>query len=171
MLNFSNEFLDELGQQAAQSLRGRQHRNLHAHYDEPCQRMFNAVEVDSYIPPHRHSDASKPECLIVVRGLMTLVTFDAHGGIIDALELGPGGAGGIGAELPPGIWHTVLAESAGAVLFEVKPGPFDPAEAKELAPWAPAEGSPAAEQYLVELRKHIATWRRADSANIGECQK
>ncbi len=37
------------------------------------------------------------------------------------------------------------------VLFEVKPGPFDPKTDKEFAPWAPAEGSAEDEMFMSQL--------------------
>jgi len=49
----------------------------------------------------------------------------------------------------------VIALRPDSVLFEVKSGPFDPLQAKEFAPWAPAEDSPETLFYLENLRKHI----------------
>jgi hypothetical protein len=37
------------------------------------------------------------------------------------------------------------------VLLEVKAGPFDPNKPKELAPWAPDEGSASYQSYLKQL--------------------
>ena len=45
----------------------------------------------------------------------------------------------VGIELRAEAWHTVLALEKKSVLLEVKAGPFDPKQAKELAPWAPSE--------------------------------
>ena len=44
----------------------------------------------------------------------------------------------------------------GCVLLEVKAGPFDPNQPKDLAPWAPVEGSVAAADYLNRLLERIA---------------
>jgi hypothetical protein len=60
----------------------------------------------------------------------------------------------VGAEVPSITWHTVIALEPGCVLLEVKAGPFDPNQPKDLAPWAPAENSAAARDYfdrIVEL--------------------
>lgn len=46
------------------------------------------------------------------------------------------------------MWHTVIALESGCVLFETKAGPFDPNHPKDLAPWAPDEGSAGALAYL-----------------------
>ena len=66
---------------ASHSHRGRKNLNLHIEYADPCQRLFNAIGVDSYIPPHRHFRGPKEETLIAVRGLFALVILDEVGGI------------------------------------------------------------------------------------------
>jgi hypothetical protein len=57
----------------------------------------------------------------------------------------------IGAEVPGNTWHTVIALDSGCVLLEVKAGPFDPNQPKNLALWAPDEGMVAASDYLNQL--------------------
>jgi hypothetical protein len=42
-------------------------------------------------------------------------------------------------ELTPSTWHTVIALVSDCVLLEIKAGPFDAKQPKDLAPWAPAE--------------------------------
>lgn len=154
---FSPAFLDELSTRARASERLRQHSNLHHSYNEACQRLFNAIEPESYIRPHRHMLDPKVECLIAVRGLMTLVSFDDEGNVVRTYRFGvekvDGKLPAVGVEIQPGTWHTVVANTPGAVLFEVKAGPFDPSQAKEYAPWAPAEGSPEAAEYLRRLHE------------------
>ncbi|TRZ67278.1 MAG: cupin fold metalloprotein, WbuC family [Comamonadaceae bacterium] len=159
--NFSSAFLDQLTQEAEQSNRFRQHRNIHLNYQDSCQRLFNAIGMDSYIRPHRHLLDPKTECLIAVRGLMTLVTFDEGGRVVECIQFGARMQGGtvpvsVGVELPPSVWHTVIADVPGAILFEVKTGPFNPAQAKEWAVWAPDEGTPEAQKYFTELRVMLA---------------
>jgi cupin fold WbuC family metalloprotein len=124
--------------------------------------LFNAVGVESYIRPHRHSLDPKTEDLVALRGLFALVLFDDHGNIDDIIKFGTEKfateSAGVGVELIPGAWHTVVALTDGAVLLELKAGPFQPAAAKEPAPWAPEEGTPAAAGYLKSLREAIADW-------------
>jgi cupin fold WbuC family metalloprotein len=151
-------FLNDLVDRAAISPRLRQHANLHASYSEPCQRLFNAIGVDSYIRPHRHQADPKTETLLAVRGRLTLVLFDEQGCVIQAVDFGaaphqPGCDAGV--ELTPGVWHTVLAEEPGSILFEVKAGPFNAQCAKEWAPWAPAEGTAEVATYMAELRQIV----------------
>ena len=146
----------ELAGRARQSPRQRQHLNLHASYDERCQRLLNALEPGTYIRPHRHSLDPKQETLIALRGELALVLFDEAGAVVSTTRFGAGDAHGChGVDLSPGAWHTVLALREGSVLFEVKAGPFDPAQAKEMAPWAPDEGSAAAVAYLQALRQRV----------------
>ena len=40
---FSADYLDSLVEEASQSPRARQHRNIHERYDDPCQRFLNAI--------------------------------------------------------------------------------------------------------------------------------
>lgn len=148
---FSADYLSELTAQAKSSPRKRQHRNIHESYSEPCQRLFNAIEPGSYIRPHRHVSDPRDELLIAIRGLMALVTFDEMGKVTGVLHFGADVSSlglAVGAEVPTGTWHTVIALEPGCVLLEVKAGPFDPSQPKDLAPWAPDEGSAEALAYL-----------------------
>lgn len=153
---FSAAYLDDLVELASQSSRRRQHRNVHEDYSDPCQRLFNALERDTYLRPHRHGVGQGAETMLAVRGLMALLVFGDDGQVIDIHRFGSGLHGrspehAVGVETPPGVWHTVLALAPGSVLFEVKAGPFDPAAPRHFAPWAPEEGTPAAVAYLKTL--------------------
>lgn len=151
---FSSDYLNELTAQAQCSPRKRQHRNIHENYTDPCQRLFNAIEPGSYIRPHRHTTDSRDELLIAIRGLMVLVTFDEQGMVIGVVHFGADRNSegfSVGAEVPANTWHTVIALEPGCVLLEVKAGPFDPNQPKDLAPWAHDEGSPAALAYMDKL--------------------
>jgi len=151
---FGADYLDELTAQAKRSPRKRQHRNIHESYADPCQRLFNAIELGSYIRPHRHAADPRDELLIAIRGLMALVAFDEQGVVTKVVRFGADRNGkglAIGSEVPANMWHTVIALEPSCVLLEVKAGPFDPNQPKNLAPWAPDEGSPAALGYLNQL--------------------
>ena len=82
MYILDNQMLDGLCQQAERSSRRRQHLNIHSSYQENCQRLFNAIQPDSYIPPHRHSIENKQELLVAIRGSFSLITFDDNGDFI-----------------------------------------------------------------------------------------
>ena len=147
--------LDGLSRQAAQSERRRRNLNLHDDYDDPCQRLFNAVEPGSYVRPHRHIHSPKPECLVAVRGRMALVIFDELGDIEQIVPFGDS-YDVLAVELPPDVWHMLVALVPGSVFFEAKAGPYDPSLDKEFAPWAPADNSAAAEQYLADIMTKVA---------------
>lgn len=153
---FDMNYLDELVQQAMQSPRLRQHRNVHTDYADPCQRLFNAMQPGTYLRPHLHGDAQGAETMIGVRGLMALVIFDDGGVIAQVQKFGAGShandpAVAAGVETPPGIWHTVLSLEPGSVLIEMKAGPFNPDAPKYPAPWAPDESTTEGKEYLLRL--------------------
>ena len=112
------------------------------------------MEPDSYIRPHRHLTEPKIECFIGIRGKFTIVTFNNEGEIEQLLRFGPS-EDAVGAELPPGVWHTVVCLEYGAILFETNSGPFNPIQKKDMAPWAPEEESDSAFEYLQKLRSMI----------------
>ena len=159
--NFSPAFLDLLSQQAEQVTRQRQHINIHNNYSDPCQRLFNAIGINSYIRPHRHSIDPKDECLIAVRGRMALLVFNDIGQVDQVVKFGTQDndakqAIGVGVNLSGGVWHTVIAEMPGSILFEVKSGPFNPEQAKEWPAWAPAENTQDAVEYLIKLKRSVS---------------
>jgi cupin fold WbuC family metalloprotein len=163
VVDLSSMMLDDLVTKAGDSARKRQHCNVHSSHDDPVQRLFNAIELDSYIRPHRHSVDPKTETLLGIRGTLTFVTFDNAGEITGTIEFGAQVGGkptrSVGVEVPPGIWHTVIANEPGSILFEVKAGPFDSSRAKEWAPWAPSEDGELGYAYLAALRNRLRLLR------------
>lgn len=144
--------LDEVSLEARLSPRLRRNRNFHVHNEQPGHRLLNAVEPGSYIMPHRHLEPTKDETLVVLRGRMGLVIFDDAGAVIRRSLLGPG-AEALGADLPHGTWHTLVAVETGTVFLEAKAGPYRPLIDAEKACWAPAEGDPEAAAYLLQLER------------------
>lgn len=154
MKQFSSDYLSDLTEQAMTNDRLRQHRNVHQSFQDPCQRLFNAIEPGSYIRPHRHASDPRDELLVAVRGLMALITFDNSGTVTNVLRLGTekySSATCTAVEVPSDVWHTVIALESGCVLLEAKAGPFDPDQPKDLAPWAPPEFSKDVSRYLITL--------------------
>ncbi len=155
---FDTNYLENLTREAKGGPRRRQHRNVHESYLDPCQRLFNAIEPGSYIRPHRHAADPREELLVAIRGAMALVTFNDEGAVRGVLRLSADGYGGdvvVGAEVPANVWHTVVALESGCVLLEVKAGPFNPNQPKDLAGWAPEEGTSEASIYLRELAAEV----------------
>lgn len=157
MKEFSSGYLHQLISQAEGSPRRRQHSNIHQSHEDPCQRLFNAICIDSYIRPHRHALDPRVETLVAVRGSFALILFADDGTPQQVVRFAAGhfdtpACPGVGVELDPHEWHTVLAGEEGAVLLEMKAGPFCPGSPKEPAPWAPSEGSSDVSAYLLSLR-------------------
>ncbi|WP_374510961.1 WbuC family cupin fold metalloprotein [Niveibacterium sp.] len=140
--------------EARQLPRRRKNLNLHMSSEAPAQRFFNAMEPDSYVRPHRHLDAGKEETLLVVRGSVGVFEFDDDGAVIRAARLSAAGDA-FGLHVPLGVWHSLVALEPGTVFLEVKGGPYVPFSPEDFAPWAPAEGDPAAADFIAALRKKL----------------
>jgi cupin fold WbuC family metalloprotein len=149
-----NALLDEVCREAAASPRRRKNRNFHTHDDQPGHRLLNAMQPDSYIPPHRHLDPDKAETMVVLRGAMAVVEFDDVGEVVRLQKLGAGGTA-VGVDIPHGTWHTVVALEPDTVFLEAKAGPYLPLTVDEKAPWAPAEADQSASRYLTGLMSRI----------------
>ena len=155
---FTSQYFEDFVNEASQSDRLRAHANVHGSYIDQCQKLFNAIQVDSYIRSHRHSLDPKDECLVAIKGLFGFIMFTEQGLIESAILFGSEKYSekfsiASGLELTSGVWHTVVSLADNSILFEVKKGPFDPTFAKEFAPWAPKEGNKNANSYLMQLKK------------------
>jgi len=135
--------LDALGQQAQASPRRRANLNLHPQLDDPIQRLAIAMEPDTCVRPHRHPHTW--ELLFPLAGRFVVLHFDADGRVSARALLG--GDAAI-VETPAGTWHAVLSLDPGAVIFEVKHGPYQPIAAADFAAWAPADDTPEAAALL-----------------------
>lgn len=99
---------------------------------------------------------------------MALITFDDQGSVIGILRFGSEKHGSdlaAGAEVASSTWHTVVALEPGCILLEVKGGPFDPNQPKDLAIWAPEEGSAMAQEYLQVLVELAGKSKSSENAS------
>ena len=128
--------LTALGQQAQQSPRLRANSNLHGELTDPIQRRAIAMEPDTLILPHRHPHTW--EVLTALRGRFTVLVFDDAGKVTERAELGVDTSV---VEIPAGGWHAVLSRDAGAVIFEVKHGPYAPIAEADIAAWGKGRSS------------------------------
>lgn len=149
-----NAQIDSLLAEAAALPRRRKNYNYHERADHPCQRLLNAILPGSYVRPHRHVHADKDEFMIVVRGCLGVVFFDASGAVTGKMKLEAAGPA-YAVSIPAGAWHTAVA-LAPTVIFEAKGGPYTPLTAEELAPFAPAEGAVDSASYLRRLEALFA---------------
>lgn len=158
MQHLDQGLYDRLSAQAKISPRRRHHFNLHETLQDASQRLLIAMEPGSYLRPHRHFYAAKPECFIALRGRFGFFQFDDQGGIVKFILLG-NNDDSVGLNIPPGLWHTLISLQQGSILFETKPGPYTPISEKDLAPWSPAEGSEDVSAYMSFLLNQVAIMR------------
>ena len=138
MKKLTTENLTTLSQQALQSPRLRANSNLHQELSDPVQRLAIAMEPDTLVLPHRHPHTW--EVLTALRGRFTVLVFDDAGAVTERAELGVDTSV---VEIPAGGWHAVLSRDVGAVIFEVKHGPYAPIAEADIAVWG--KGRSAAE--------------------------
>ena len=153
MKYINTELLNRVSAEAKNSPRKRMNYNFHKNGEELLQRMLNALEPETYLPPHRHT--KQVEIFLLLRGKVTVVFFDDLGNIIETEKLDPL-VGNHGVEIPTGVWHTILAEESGSVIYEIKQGPYIPNAGMDFAPWAPELSErDACELYLADLKEKI----------------
>lgn len=141
--------LDQLTERALGSPRKRTNHNFHQDYEENPNRFLNVMVKGTYVTPHRHTTPPKSESFVVLRGRLLFITFDDKGGLQTVTRLS--NTDNYGIDIAPGIWHSIIVESDTAICFEVKPGPYAPANDKDFAPWAPQEGEAGCSEYTAQL--------------------
>ena len=143
--------LNSVSVSANESPRKRKNYNFHGVDTDASHRLLNAMEPDSYIPPHCHQDASKDETIVVLRGKFGILFFDGNGNVTAQATMSPSGDA-VGVNIPHGVFHTLVALESGSVFFESKAGPYAPLKPEEKANWAPQEGEPDTQQFLAKYR-------------------
>lgn len=154
MIKIDEQLLDSVTKGAKKSIRKRMNYNFHPKLDDPIQRLLNALEPDTYLPPHRHLNPDKEEIFLVLRGRLVLIEFDESGSIISHMIIEPRN-GTYGGEVACGVWHTLISLESGTVIYEIKKGPFEPIAADNFAAWAPQNNSLEAIQYQQDLLKSL----------------
>ena len=169
MKKFTFDFINELSEKGSLSSRGRQHHNIHESYKNSVQRVFNAIGIDSYIQPHRHSLDNKTETLIAISGCFVLILFSKSGAITEIVPFSSEKYDFVDSvsccvEVDPGAWHTVVGMTPGSVLLEIKAGPFSEHGAKEYAKWSQGEGSSESINYFNKLKETVYPYCFRDGA-------
>jgi len=137
--------LQAVADDARQSPRLRRNHNFHQEA-EPVQRFLNALQPGTYVRPHRHRRAVAGagfECFLVLQGAIGLVLFDGQGQVLETHRLEAEGPLR-GIELADDQFHTLVALSTDAVIFELKQGPYEPTADKDFLAGYPLEGTVAA---------------------------
>lgn len=143
MKMFTYSGLDALTRQAEASPRARMNQNMHEALDEPIQRLAIAMEPATYIRPHLHTQTW--ELLTALRGRFVVLIFDADGVVTHRTVLGEESSV---IETPVGKHHTVLSLDPGAVIFEVKHGPYRPFVESDYATWSAPADTPEAADFM-----------------------
>ena len=138
MKRIDNALLDHLSVSAQKHPRRRLNHNLHEQPEAVVQRLCNALEPGTDVRPHRHVTPAGVEVFVALSGSAYVLLFDDDGVVTEREEISSEGPL-FGLEIPKGAWHTIGCLEPRTVLFEVKEGPYNPALAKEFAPWAPPE--------------------------------
>ena len=135
--------------EAQKSKRRRKNYNYHQSFCDPINRMLNAIEPGSYIQPHKPENPDKREVFLLLTGKLLVVFFDNSGNISEHVILD--NKENFGVEIPPAVWHTIIALEPGTIVYEVKDGPYSVSDDKNFARWAPKEGDEDCDDYLNNL--------------------
>ncbi len=123
------ELLDRVSSQALASERLRMNFNFHDDLKAPSQRMLNALELGTLLPPHRHHHAA--ETIIVLRGKLRVDFYNDDKNLTETYVLDPL-QGVYGIDITKGQWHGYEVLEANTVIFETKDGPYTPITAQDL---------------------------------------
>lgn len=145
MIEFNNDFLAQLFQQAEGNERLRQNFDLRTSSADTSQRMLNALLPGTVVPIHRHEDTT--ETVVCLCGRLDEVIYEevvTYGkGAPDAMPMGMDAQdvtrkveyrevqrirlcpaeGKYGCQVPKGAWHTVEVIEP-SVIFEAKDGAY-----------------------------------------------
>lgn len=152
-----------------ESPRLRMLQKIHKSHDAGVQRMFNALQPGTYIMPHRHLHPRKEETVMVVAGSLLFIRFSDDGAVTDTMLLQPG-TENFGVDVDPHVYHTYIPLKPDTLMLEIKDGPYAATSDKDVPEWAPREGSPEAEPYLLSLIKELAE-RASAEAEAAEAEK
>ena len=134
-----NTLLDSLLEQAKSSPRLRQNFDLRTSTEDTSQRMLNALQPDTVVPIHRHTDTS--ETVICLCGRLEEIIYEE---VVEYVreetsrteevlrkqtfkevsrQLLCPAEGLYGVQVPAGAWHTIRVIEP-SVIFEAKDGAF-----------------------------------------------
>ncbi len=148
--------LDNLLIEAKKLPRKRTILRLHEHH-EPVQRMVNAIQPGSYLPPHKHENPDKLELFTVLIGQVSIIQFNDLGEIVEVQTMSENSPTRM-VEIAPRLYHTVIAHEPSALL-EIIEGPYDVETHKKVASWAPREENPRARDYVLYLASIVDNWK------------
>ena len=139
MTSIDNQLLDSLLEQAKSSPRLRQNFDLRTSTEDTSQRMLNALQPNTVVPIHRHTDTS--ETVICLCGRLEEIIYEE---VVEYVreetsrteevlrkqtfkevsrQLLCPAEGLYGVQVPKGAWHTIRVIEP-SVIFEAKDGAF-----------------------------------------------
>lgn len=125
----SQQVIDTLCEQAAQSPRLRANLDLRTSAEDGSQRMLNAVQPRTNVPIHRHPSTS--ETVILVQGSLEEIFYDENGMETSRILLSKSGSMSM-VNIPAGQWHTINVLEMNTVMFEAKDGAYQPLTDKDI---------------------------------------
>ena len=147
------ELFAQVSAEARQHPRLRLNHNFHREQDS-VQRFLNVLQPGTYVRPHRHrrnGSGTGFECFLVLQGAIGLLLFNDEGEIQQQLHLSAKGPTH-GIEIAEDQFHTLVALEADSVIFELKQGPYQPAQDKDFLNGFPQEGT-------TEAARQESQWR------------
>ena len=150
MKKIDAQLIGSLNRKARESARKRINYNFHDGPSDPLQRMLNAMEPGTYLQPHKHEHPDKREVFLALTGRFVVIQFHDDGRVAGHMILDPAETA-FAAEVAARTYHPLISLAPGSVIYELKDGPYDPADDKHFAPWAPREGEAGTAEYLEQL--------------------
>jgi len=132
----------QVAAEARQHPRLRLNHNFHQEQDH-VQRFLNVLQPGTYVRPHRHrrnGSGTGFECFLVLQGAIGLLLFNSEREIQQQLHLSARGPTH-GIEIAEDQFHTLVALEADSVIFELKQGPYQPAQDIDFLIGFPQEGT------------------------------
>lgn len=154
MKKIDSALLQEMMEKSRQSVRKRMNLNFHYGGSDPLQRMLNAMQPGTYLQPHKHENPDKREVFIALTGRFVVISFDHTGNITDHMILDPASKNPA-AEIEARVYHTIICLEPDSVIYEVKDGPYDVADDKRFATWAPKEEDDRCAEFLNKWLSHL----------------
>jgi cupin fold WbuC family metalloprotein len=143
---YSVKVLNDLTTAAKATERKRINLNIHESTEAAVQRLFLAVEPETYIRPHRHPQAHKWELFVVLDGEMDLLLFNDLGDIVNRIALSATTTRAV--EIPANTWHSYISKKSGTLALEIKEGAYLPSPEEDFLSMSPAENTDEAAAYL-----------------------
>ena len=136
VVTYRRDELESLLMASRQSPRRRMIQQIQRSEQDPVQRLLNAMQLGTYVRPHRHPLAGASETVVLLQGKLGVVIFSDDGNIVESILLKRGAV----LDIESGVWHSMVCLAPDTVIAEFKMGPYDVTTDKEFAPWSEDEG-------------------------------